>query len=182
MADISLLPKEYTVKVSSVSPAANKLNVLASIFLILILASWGGLYFYNGQLAGQINKISNEIQSISLKGRDQEVAKINEADQKLGSFKGILDSHIYSSDIFSDIEKVTLKNVYFDKFSLSANKNELFLSGVAQSYTSFAKQLDAFKTKSNFVRNIEIQSTRLSKEGVEFSFKILLIDGILIKK
>jgi len=182
MADISLLPKEYTIKSSPISPDANRLNIIASILLILTLAAWAGLYFNNGKLVGQINKVNNEIQSISLGGRDQEVAKINSLNQKLGSFKGILGSHIYSSNIFSDIEKLTLKNVYFDKFSLNTNKNELFLSGVAQSYASFAKQISAFKTKSDFIRDIEIQSTRISKEGVEFSFRILLIDGTLVKK
>lgn len=182
MADISLLPKEYITKAEPTPALASRLSSLSYVFIFLVLVAWGGLYFYNSRLVSQISKIDGEIQSISLRGREQEVSKINRASQELGSFKGILDSHIYSSDIFSGIEKLTLKNVYFDKFSLDVKKNELYLSGIADSYTSFAKQLSALKNKSNFVRSIEIQSTRLSKEGVEFSFRIVLVDGILIKK
>lgn len=182
MADISLLPKEYATKAEPAPKLTGGLSVFSYLFIFLVLAAWGGLYLYNNRSISQINKINDEIKSISFEGREQEVAKINEADQKLGSFKNILDSHVYSTDIFSGIEKLTLKNVYFDKFSLDVKKNELYLSGVSDSYTSFAKQLSALKDKSDFVRTIEIQSTRLSKEGVEFSFRIVLVDGILIKK
>lgn len=182
MADISLLPKEYSTKFESAPRSAGKVHALSYLLLFIVLAAWGGLYFYNKQTTDQISRIDEEIGAISFEGREQEVAKINEATEKLGKFKSILDLHAYPSYIFNAIEKLTLKNVYFGKFSLDTKKNEMFLSGVADSYASFAKQITALKTKSDFVRAIEIQSTRLSKEGVEFDLRIVMIDGVLVKK
>lgn len=185
MPEVSLLPKEYAIPIAPTPRGLRIFAVFSYLFLVVVLSIWGGLYFYKLQISDQINKVNEEIEGIkstSLKGRDEEIKKIKEASEKLGEFKKVLDGHIYTSNIFNQLEVITLKTVYFNKFDLDIKKQTLMLGGVTDSYESFAKQFSELKTGKDIVGDVTIDSVSLTKEGVEFSFKITLSDNALLKK
>lgn len=185
MPEVSLLPKEYAIKAEPTPKGLRMFAVFSYLLLAVVLSVWGGLYFYKLQISDQINKINEEIDGIrstSLKGRDEEVQKIKEASEKLSEFKNVLDGHIYTSNIFKQLESLTLKTVYFDQFDLDTGKQTLTLAGIANSYESFAKQFSKLKTERDVIRDVTIDSISLTKEGVKFSFKIFLSSNVLLKK
>lgn len=185
MPEVSLLPKEYAVKAEPTPKGLKMFTVFSYLFLFVMLSAWGGLYFYKLQISDQINKIKEEIEEIkstSLKGRNEEVEKIKEASEKLGEFKDILDGHIYASSIFKQLENITLKTVYFHKFDLDAKRGALTLAGITDSYETFAKQFSKLETEKSVARDVAIDSVSLTREGVEFSFKMLLSNNVLLKK
>lgn len=185
MPEVSLLPKEYAIKSEPTPKGLKMFTVFSYLFLFVVLSIWGGLYFYKMQISDQINKINEEItgiKSTSLKGRDEEVQKIKEASEKLGEFKDILDGHIYTTNIFKQLEGITLKTVYFSKFDLDVKKGALTLAGISDSYETFAKQFSKLETEKSIARDVSIDSVALTREGVEFSFKMLLFNNVLLKK
>lgn len=185
MPETSLLPKEYAIQVAPTPKGLRIFVAFSYLFLFAVLIGWGGLYFYKLQISDQINKIEEEIEGIkstSLKGRDEEVKKIKEASDKLDDFRDILNDHIYTTNIFKQLESFTLKTVYFNKFDLDVKKGALALSGITDSYETFAKQYSRLKTEESVIRGISIDSVVLTREGVEFSFKILLSNNVLLKR
>ena len=183
LPDISLLPKEYTAQTSFAEKRAGFLSIALYIFLFLILAGWGGLYFYGIRLQDDAEILNERMKMVPIQGRESEVAKINEMNKKIASLKGILDNHIFASNIFKKIEDSTLKRVYFDRFDIDPRKLTLSLSGVADSYTTFAKQFSEFnKLKDEGIfRKVDSESIKFTKDGVEFGFNIALYAKIFKK-
>ena len=181
MADISLLPKEYGSKTTSAVRLPKGVFSLSYIILFLVIAGWGGLYFYSSQLQKEIDLVIDGIEKINnedLAGRNEEVDKIKVANNKLNNFKGIFDKHSYSSEVFGFIEGITLKKVQFSKFNLDVSKAAVNLSGVARSYSDFAKQINKLKSEKD-VRDVEISSFNIDREGIKFDLRMALVSDIL---
>lgn len=183
MADISLLPKEYASKTISMAKLPRGVFSLSYVILFLVLAGWGGLYFYSDQLQKEIDLVAGSIEKINnegLAGRNKEVNKIKSANSKLNNFQGIFDKHIYSSEVFRFIEGVTLKKVQFSKFNLDVSKSSINLSGATGSYSDFAKQINKLKNEKD-IRNVEISSFGIDREGIKFDLRMVLASDILLK-
>lgn len=184
MPDISLLPKEYAVEAAA-PKGSRSLIIFSSLIFFGALFAWGGIYFYTAQLEKQINDANarvEEIKNTSLKDRQQRVEEIKSASEKLKNFKGVLDGHVYISNIFKTVEDLTLKTVYFNKFELDSKEATLSLSGVADTYDTFTKQFSYLKYQDKIIRKIDVESVSLTKEGVEFSFEASLNRNVLLKQ
>lgn len=182
MADISLLPKEYSTKAAPKSKETKLFSVLSFVLFFLILGAWGGLYFYNSQISKEINKIQEEIEAIPLGERKEQVQKIEEANKKLNVFGGILNSHTYASNIFGEVEGFTLKKVYFNEFDVDVKKNTISLGGITDSYTTFAKQYNELKNRPDTIRKAEIDSVAMAKIGIEFKLTLFMSSNTFLKK
>lgn len=181
MPDISLLPKEYGLKAAPAAKETKLFAVLSFLILFATIGAWGGLYFYNSQISKNVDMVKDEISALPLGDREKEVEKIEEANEKLGAFGGILNNHIYMSNIFSEIEKFTLKKVYFNKFNIDTSKNLLELHGATDSYTTFAKQYNKFNEDSNIVRKADIDKVTTTRGGVDFQVKLYLTNNVFWK-
>lgn len=183
LPDISLLPKEYTVK-APLAKMGVGLSAILFIILFLVLASWGGLYFYKNQLRDEVDILNDKIKEVPIQGRESDVAKINDMGKKIANLKDILDNHIFASNIFKEVENFTLKKVYFNEFNVDTQKSTLHLSGVADSYTTFAKQfseLNNIKESGKILQKVDSESMKFSKDGVEFGFNLTLYADIFKK-
>lgn len=159
-------------------------GALSYFLFFLVLGAWGGLYFYNSQLKDQISKIGEEIDAVALSLEDKEgqIQKINEANEKLNILGNVINSHIYFSNALKELEKTTLKAVYFKKFGFSAEKNILSLSGSTNSHTNFSKQVSVFKSQSDIFRNVKIGQINIPRDEIEFDLEMALSGGVLSKK
>lgn len=185
MPDISLLPKEYAVPAAPAPKGSRALILFSALVFFGALSGWGGLYFYKTQLQKETNENKakvEEIKNTSLKDKQDEIEKIKEASEKLNNLKGVLDGHIYASNVFAAIENLTLKTVYFNELDLDSKKAALELKGVADSYDTFAKQFSHLKNQTETIKKIDVESVSLSKEGVEFSFIMDLNKALLLKQ
>lgn len=185
LPEISLLPKEYAAVASPIPKGGRILIAFSTLIFFGALFGWGGLYFYKTQLQKQTNENEAKVEGIkntSLKDKEGQINKIKEASEKLNNFKGVLDSHIYTSNVFTAIENLTLKTVYFSELDLDSKKAILELKGVADSYDTFAKQFSHLKNQTETIRKIDVESVSLTKNGIEFSFIIDLDRKLLLKQ
>lgn len=181
MADISLLPKEYAIKVAPPTKKAKIFSIFSFLLLFVVLGSWGGLYFYNNQLGQEITSLKGEMDEVRQGENQDKVRKINEANRKINIFNEKFNKHIYVSNVFTEIEKFTLKKVYFNSFTVDVPKNLVTLSGTTDSYTNFSKQYNELNNEDGVVEGVDIDSVELSKSGVEFNFSLYLADSIFYK-
>lgn len=181
MPDISLFPKEYAVETPQTNVAMSVFAVLSYIFIVLIFAAWGGLYFYKNYLQEEINGLDAQIQASPLQGKQDEIKKIKSAETLLTNFNKALASHVYLSNIFTIIEDYTLKKGSLNKFSVDTKDSSAVFGGIVDSYEDFAKQLGKFKTESGIVKRADIDSLKFSRIGIEFQLKFLLDKNIWLK-
>lgn len=181
MADISLLPREYTTKVAPPTKKAKIFSILSFLLLFVVLGSWGGLYFYNNQLSQEIANLKSEMEEVRQGENQDQVVKINEANKKISTFEDKFKRHVYASNVFTEIEKFTLKKVYFGTFVVDVPKNLITLSGVTDSYTNFSKQYNELNNRTGIVDGVDIDSVRSSDDGVDFNLSLYLADSIFYK-
>lgn len=143
-----------------------------AIFLTTTLSYIGITFGYQPYLRDQIQQKTNEIEQLS--------ATIPKADQEqfvnfysqLVNLKGILDNHVLASTFFSFLEKVTHPRVYFSNASMKLREGELELSGLAESYTTVAEQLEVLNQAPEIDRFV-INQAQLG-EGNLIGFKVAI--------
>lgn len=147
----------------------NKQSVFAAGILILALAVYGALAFYEGTLRGESRDIQASIENLNKHRNADKENVVLEFDAKLTRLSSILDNHIYSSRLFVFIESIAHPKTQFINFSFASSEGKLALNGVTASYETFGEQIVALE-QSEKVRDLVILDVRLQKTGqVEFA-------------
>ncbi|MDD5043120.1 MAG: hypothetical protein PHD51_00415 [Patescibacteria group bacterium] len=163
--------------------------VLVIAFSILVIAA-GFLW-----MVWQESKVTNETANLGGKiaALDQEIKKYDgikaesqELQKEIKLVKDLLDKHVYWTKFFDLLEQNTVVGVYY--LSLAADiEGGVVLSATADSYSSIAAQLVAFREAVDFVKEA-IVSSAVAQEGeegqisgVNFNIDLKLVDGVFKK-
>ncbi|TSC90920.1 MAG: hypothetical protein G01um10142_170 [Parcubacteria group bacterium Gr01-1014_2] len=169
MPELELLP-EKTQKIQ-VGPKENFWPVL--LFLVITLALYGGLFFYNQTLKTKVQDLDAAIISFN-EGRDkQREDRISEVKAKLSQTQGILDSHIFWSKGFKKIQQLTLPSVQFQSIVASVPELKFEFRATAPNLTTIAKQGANFLA-DNSIQDISISQIKILTTGrTEFGIKLI---------
>lgn len=155
---------------------------LLSVALILFLGSifvyFGLVFGYGPYLESQIKKADNEIQALTDTVSKEDQEKFIQFYSQLSNLKSLLDGHIFSSNIFPQLEKITNKKVYYSAVNIKIEGRVMELDGVADSYAVLGEQLEAFNQTKEISRYILNQSQ--AEEGVvRFKVTLYLNDSLI---
>ena len=148
------------------------------VLLALSFAVWGGLKGYIYYINSVSDKIAQEISSVQNSQNLELAQKIIDTDKTIKIYKGLLKNHIYSSQFFDLLEKVTIPQVQWRSLNLLTDQGRAQLTGRAASYSVLAKQIVSFE-KSDI--KVDVSTVTLTRSGVEFSATILFDRSIMFK-
>lgn len=185
MADISFIPQEYRGGFG-IKTIFSKIAILILGLSLLALAVYGGFFLFNKSLKTQLGEIQNQIEELNKKRDSDFEKKVVSLEKGLDGLKIILKNHVYWSNLFSDLEKLTVPSVSFSDLQGSIRADgsiDITLNGSAPSYTYLAKQMVGFG-QEKLVSNIEVNGIKLGTEGgVMFALNInFLKDTLLLKQ
>lgn len=161
-----------------------RLLVLSLVTLTMVILSYFGLlYGYQPYLKNQIQeteaksaKLSSEI---SATDKDQFIKSYSQ----LANLQGILKNHIFGSQFFPFLEKLTNQKNYFLNANIKFDERNIILNGIAQSYSALGEQLAAFDSNpliENYILN-QTQTTTDNLVQYKLTFKVspkvLLLNG-----
>jgi len=148
-------------------------SVLTGLFLVIYFALLG----YQIVLNRQKNNINQQMQSIQQEVDNKLGSGTMDLQNKLNTFKQLLDNHVYWSDILTIIEKSTLPSMQFNSFSADTQNETVALQGRALNYSFLAKQVVAFEKKFD---KVEFSTQGLAKEGgISFNMQLKIKPGLL---
>lgn len=178
MPDLELLP-EKRKKIEFGEEKRFKFN-FSILFLLLALALYGGLFFYNKNLAGKIKNLDNKMLNLT-KDRDKEKeGQILEVKGKLEQVGTILENHIFWSKAFGRIKELTLPSIQFQSFEGSSPESKIEFKGIAPNLTTLAIQTANF-VNNDLIKDVFISQIKIvSSNEVEF-FAKLIIDSKFLK-
>ena len=128
-----------------------------------------------------MSDLKQQIKVLESKENKEMQTKIIALEKTLKNTKTLLKSHIYSSQIFDWLEKLTLGQVQWTSFDLKAKTGQLSLKGQTANYNTLAKQILIFENDPE-VKNIKTSGIALSQlGGVGFSMEIVLEPKIFSK-
>lgn len=183
---INLMPKKEQDVSGGEAGRPFYFSIVLVIFAISSLA-YLGIYSYNTfflkkQLGAAEKKNADIQREIDNSATAEDLSATIVAITKGKSVRSILSAHYYGSNIYELLEKLSIKNISYNKFSqkiIGDNAIDVSVSGEADSYNTLAKQLIVFK-KSKEIKGIVFKEASMGKDAkVPFSV-ILTFDQNII--
>lgn len=182
---ISLLPKAHKAKL--------KIEVKKTIILVISLIAitffvflWLVLSGYSQSRQNELENIKDKISILETETKDLEdiKAQAQVIETKISALKFLFENHIYWSEFFEELEKLTLKKVFYDNLTANSSTDKVVLSGIAENYGELAKLIFSLASFPK-IEKVDLNSAKWeSKEkiaGVRFNLSVILKEDILIK-
>lgn len=138
--------------------------VISLALLILIIFSYSMLAFKVYLQKIEILTIENNIASYTTDREKEYDKKYSDYRKKIQDYTTIISQHKISSNVFAFIEEKTLSEIWFSKFDLTTNANEIKLSGEAESVEILSRQIQAFE-RSEYVKRVSVLDSRIGEMG-----------------
>jgi hypothetical protein len=142
--------REYVKKRDTQGPGFH----VALLTFALVLLTSGGVFLYTNILVKEITKQEAVLKQIHNQFDSMLIQKLVRNDHRLRGVTTVLKEHIAPSVLFAEIERITLKDVYFEKYSFielpKQNTTEVAITGIANSFESVALQLQEFESHASF--------------------------------
>ena len=154
----------------AIEPEKNYLGIFSIIALFLVLISAVGIYIMkankNSLLETRNTEANNFIQQLNTAPLDSLNKQIVDLQNGLTIFQTAMQGKIYYSKMFSELEKITPKNIRLTTFSMDEN-NTVKMGGEANDFSSVAKFIKSLQNSSDFtaVQLVSSNVSELSESG-----------------
>ena len=177
---ISFIPKGSLVREESFlerPKSRNFIGVLGVSAALIVVAGFGGLYFFNSYLETQIIAKLDQVKSAQGAFKDSaQVEKANSFYFRAGLVQEILASHASVSAILNFLASNTLESVMYSELSFTkddSGANTVKLIGEAPNYSSLGYQKEIFSGKKDELLSSRVADVALTPFGT-VSFKLYL--------
>ena len=166
------------------SPVVHEINIfslIATIFFVVTILTYGGLLFYKGLLQGQIEEAGRNINTARSAFQLNKIQELITANSRITMTNTLLEKHVVVSKLFLLLQELTMKKIRFDNFVYS-NKNgvpNLSMKAESQTYNALAEQEDAF-SKNEFIKNPQFSNFGQGVNGLVTADFISDLDPTLI--
>ena len=169
------------LKISAVLPTWRWPLWVSVILLFLSVGGFISLKVYLAEIQKNIINIGNEIKMEAAKVSVDDETAIGGLNDSLNTFKDMVKNHAYFSDIFNLIGSLAHSRVVFTKVDIDREKNLIQLKGVAQNYTSLAKQMVAFRENKD-IKGLDVKGISFSTSGLDFELQMTVDPQLFVKK
>jgi hypothetical protein len=155
------------------------------IFLLSILSYFALIFGYSPYLNNQIAKTDQDTKDLTRNISIDAQNKFVDVYSRLSNFKNLLANHIYSSNIFPLLERITYPTIYYNNVELNTDDKTLILSGIAADFNSLSSQLQAFDkettSKNPLIDSYILNQSRAVQNQVNFRVTLNLSSKIFQK-
>src|SRR3989338_2989639 len=167
--DINLIPEDLAKEQAAALPKRLFWSGLVVFICLLSIGTvYAGITWYKLNIDKQIEALQAEIKDLNSEIARYEKDKVDVIDlqQRLKLIRELISRHIYWTKFFDQLEKYTIKEIYFTNFSMGGHE-KFVLTAIGRDYESVAKQLVAFQQASDFIKAVEINaaSTEINESG-----------------
>ena len=170
---------------SLLAPEETSLGWPWKIFLVMmtacaiVVAGYLGLTLgYRPYLEGKIAEVKKEIDDLGKSLPIEQQEKFLKFYSQVVNVKALLSAHIELTKLFAFLEKNTNKHVVYDNIHFDADRRELALEGVADSYQILAQQLQAFDQAPE-VEHYIVSQSRLVENKARFRMTATIVSKLL---
>ncbi|PJE50533.1 MAG: hypothetical protein COV29_03960 [Candidatus Yanofskybacteria bacterium CG10_big_fil_rev_8_21_14_0_10_36_16] len=142
----------------------------------IVLAIYGGLFYYKNTLMNQLTNIDQEILVVE-RSRDKELEKeILSLEKQLSIVGPMLNNHIFWSKGLEKIESLIKPQIEIETLSIDTVKSEVSVSINALNYLIIAKQIAALFS-DDVITAVSLGEMRLDQNGRITSSMRIGFDG-----
>ncbi len=169
----SFIPKKPLVSGSQVPVSASRpmgvFNFLSILFVIMVIALYGGLFVYKNLLSKNLNNLHTSLKTSQNSFELETIGDLQLFDKRMAVSKQVMSGHIVFSPLFELISELTLPSVQFTKFGQTSSvdgRNILVnMSGLAKDYRSIALQAQVLNSdKGKYFKDVVFSNLGLADE------------------
>ena len=147
--------------------------------LILVMFLYGVFYIKVVMESQTIAAIDEKIAVYGTDQQKQHEKEVLDYKKNIDAFATLLAAHKMSSNIFTFLEIKTLPNVVFSSFTMSESRNEIRLTGEADTMATLSRQFTILEGSADYIQNISVLNSQVIPSGkIGFVFNISLNPGI----
>lgn len=190
MNNISLIPKKEKdsrnlprfVTFQGPKLELSALTKMGLGLIAAVIAVTGGFYFWKYRLNKEVASFNTELQRLTSQ-RDMSLeSRLNNLNNILEVFKGILDDHRYWSQVFKTLGEKTLNTVTFKSFDGNDDDSVFLLTGRAPSYGVLAQQIKILEDTAQ-VSSVKASNIGLAEDGrVDFTLAVSFSKDLIKRK
>ncbi|KKW48236.1 MAG: hypothetical protein UY99_C0008G0004 [Parcubacteria group bacterium GW2011_GWA1_59_11] len=153
---------------------SGRLLMFSATLFILSLATYLGLLFgYKPFLNSRLNRLNQEIRTMSQRIPEADQGKIVTFYSQLANLETVLGEHVFATEVFKLLETNIHNNVRLVRFSLETENSRVGLTGVAKSVPDITEQLRVFQTQPA-IREATLGSVSATGGGWQFDLSLKL--------
>ena len=179
MPDDLISKKPLAARAQFITQSGTLLFNVAIIFFILVLAAWGGLYFFRRSLDTNAANWREQIITVEKELRPDFLNQLVALSDRLTAVREIISGHKFSSNTLLLLERDTHPQVAFSSFQYSADGRKIDLAAKAASYGIVADQVTLLEADSQ-VESVGFGGLQLDETGrVNFKLSIIFKASLL---
>ena len=172
---VNLIPTSITVR--SWSQLRNLFLSVIVGTIVLLIAAFGGLLWWDQEIERQTSEVDAKIhiaegEVLKFQGLKDQIAA---TESQIKDIETLLGKHVYWTQFFTLLEKYTVTDVYFDRFTAGVNGN-LTLNAHGKDFSTAARQLKLLQSPEakEFVTAVGINGVTDSDQGTTFTLDLTL--------
>jgi len=180
--EISLMPNEASVTQRMIYERILILLAVAAFLFLIVFLGWSWVNWRSEIARTQINQVRVEMKATEgkISGYHDSLGAIRLLAKKTDRAIGLLKDHVYWTQLFKLLEAYTIPDVYYPNFVAKVG-DQVILPAVARDLTSAARQLAAFYSATDFIKDVTITDLVAGPEGVNFNINLTLNPSVLKK-
>ncbi len=172
---VNLIPTSITVR--SWSQLRNLFLALVVGTIVLLIVAYGGLLWWDQEIERQTSEVDAKIhvaegEVLKFQGLKDQIAA---TESQIKDIETLLGKHVYWTQFFTLLEKYTVTDVYFDRFTAGVNGN-LTLNAHGKDFSTAARQLKLLQSPEakEFITAVGINGVTDSEQGTTFTLDLTL--------
>ena len=148
--------------------------IWSAVLILIAVAIWGGLTYYDGRLQSDIDGMTSTIREKEKGFSGEDVDRVADFVLRTGLLEQNLTGKADASSMLTDLQGVMLDSVVLSKYSYDKAAGIVEMSGTADSFRGLAQQLVAFRKLPKFSSLSVGNAKRLDGGTVDFDVKVTL--------
>lgn len=166
--------KEFLVEHKDLAPSL--------VIILILFFAYGALAIWEARLSSELETIRENNEILISGSKVRQSNEVKDFALKTRLLGELMDSQRQSTDLFSEFEGSTHKQINISSFNLDTKKNTLSLVGSTQSLEALGQQLIIWSNDSLYINKATIESFARREGGIiDFSAELEL-DQDLFKK
>ncbi len=180
--EISLMPNEASATQRMIYERVLILLAVVAFLFLIVFLGWSWVNWRSEIARIQINQVKVEMKATEgkISGYHDSLGVIRLLAKKTDRAVGLLKDHVYWTQLFKLLEADTIPDVYYPNFVAKIG-DQVILPAVARDLTSAARQLAAFYSVTDFIKDVAITDLVAGPEGVNFNINLTLTPSLLKK-
>lgn len=148
------------------------------IVLLLAVAAWRGLVFWEQRIDGEIAAIEAETAKIRASFEENQADKAADFQFRLDIIGKSFAGKVYPADMLRSLESLMLAGIDLSEYGFDAKKRSISIAGQSDSFLTVAQQMAILKRTPGFA-SLSVESLEREETGeIGFSFSINLADTL----